>query len=174
MFKELNILKLFLEEPAREFNVREVARLQKISPATASKELKAFARQDLLQERKERMLILYKANLESSSYKDVKVFYSIRKIKTSGLLDALNRFYLKPAIVLFGSAATGLDTETSDFDLLVVSEKNSAFPEIKKYEAKLNRGLQIFAVKSIKELKNEHLINNIINGISLQGKIKWI
>ncbi len=174
MFKKLNILKLFLEEPNREFNVREVARILKISPATASKELKALVRKGVINERKERLLKLYKANLESDLYRDIKIFYNIRKLKESGLIKELNRFYLKPTIVLFGSCAFGLDTETSDFDLLVISEKTEEFPDIEKFERKVKRKIQLFVVNDIRDLKNEHLINNIINGITIQGKIKWI
>lgn len=174
MFKELNIMKLFFEEPTREFNVREVARLLEISPATASKELKAFVKKGLLKERKERILNLYKADLESDLYKDLKIYYNTRKIKDTKLIDSLNKFYLKPAIVMFGSCASGIDTETSDFDLLLISEKTKEFSDIKKFENKLNRKLQLFVVKNIKDLKNEHLINNVLNGIVIQGKVKWI
>ncbi len=168
----IKILKLFFEEPTKAFNVREVARLLKISPATASKKLKKFSKEGLLIERKERGFNLYKANLDKDNYRDLKVYYNIRKIKESGMFDALNRFYLKPTIVLFGSVAHGLDTETSDFDLLIISEKKKMFPEIKKYEKKINRKLQIFVVKNIKELKNEHLVNNVFGGIVLQGRLK--
>jgi len=173
MFKELNILKLFLEEPTREFNVREVARILEIAPATASKELKRFSKEHLLTERKERMLDLYKANLEDDIYKDLKIFYNIKKIKESDLITTLNKFYLKPTIVFFGSGSRGEDTETSDFDLLVISEKVKEFPQLKNYESKINRGLQLFVVKDVKNLKNKHLINNLLNGIVLQDKIKW-
>jgi predicted nucleotidyltransferase len=173
MFINIDILKIFFEEPNREFNVREAARILKISPATASKELRNLAK-DFLIERKERIFNLYRANLESESYKDLKTYYNIRKLRESGLIDALNNFYLKPAIVLFGSSAYGLDTENSDFDLLVISEKTKEFPYSKEFEKKINRKLQLFVVKNIKELKNGHLINNVINGIVLQGKIKWI
>lgn len=174
VLKELNISKIFFEEPTREFNVREVARILKISPTTASKELKILANQGLLKERKERLYSLYRANLESDFYKDLKTFYNIRKIKDSGLIDALNKFYLKPTIILFGSASFGLDTKTSDFDLLVISEKRKEFPELKKFEKKLDRKIQLFVVKDIKELRNKHLINNILNGVVLQGRVKWI
>ncbi len=173
MFKKLNMLKLFFEEPTREFNVREVARLLKISPATASKELKGLVKKGILKERKERVLNLYKANIENDLYKDIKIFYNIRKIKESGLIDALNKFYLKPTIVMFGSCAFGMDTETSDFDLLIISEKTKAF-DVKKYEKKIKRKIQLFVVKDIKNLKNKYLINNILNGITIQGKVKWI
>ncbi len=178
MFKKLNklikLLKLFLEEPTREFNVREVARLLRISPATASKELKLLVKEGLLKERRERMLKLYRANLESDFYRDIKVFYNIRKIKDSGLIEELNNFYLKPTIILFGSCADGMDTETSDIDLLIISEKTEEFPNIKKFERKLKRRIQLFVIKEIKDLKNEHFINNILNGIVIQGRVRWM
>lgn len=174
MFKDLNTMETFFESPTKEFSVREFSRILKISPATASKRLRNLAKVGLLCERKERVLNLYGANIENDFYRDFKIFYNIRKIKGSGLLDSLNRFYLKPAIVLFGSASSGTDTETSDFDLLVLSEKAKEFPEKRKFEKLLNRKLQIFAVREIKELNNEHLINNVLNGIVLQGEIKWI
>ena len=174
MFKELNILKLFFEQPDREFNVREIGRILKISPATASKELKKLANERLLKERKERFFNLYKANLESDYYIDLKIFYNLRKIKECGLLEEINKFYLKPTVILFGSAASGIDTETSDFDLVVISEKSKEFPKLKIFEKKLNRKLQLFVVEDIRNLRNRHLINNILNGIVLQGKIRWI
>jgi predicted nucleotidyltransferase len=173
MFININILKIFFEKPSKEFNVREVARILKISPATASKELKELAKRNFLKERKERIFIMYKANLESDDYMDLKLYYNLRKLKESGLIDALNRFYLKPTIILFGSAVHGLDTETSDFDLLIVSEKTDSF-NTKNFEGKINRKLQLLVVRHVKELKNEHLINNVLNGIVIQGNVKWI
>jgi len=174
MFKELNTLRLFFEEPSREFNVREVARILRLSPATVSKELKIFAKKEILKERRERIFKLYRTNLENDFYRDLKIFYNMRKIKDSRLIEALNSFYLKPAIVLFGSASMGEDIETSDFDFLIVSEKTKDFPDLKKFERKMERRLQLLVVKDIKDLRNKHLINNVLNGISLQGKIKWI
>jgi len=174
MFKEINTLKLFLNDPTREYNVREVARLLKMSPATASNKLKSFFKEGFLQMRKERILDLYKADIDSEKFRDLKIFYNIRNLKESGLIESLNEFYLKPVIVLFGSASFGMDIKDSDFDLLVVSEKISEFKGLKKFENKLKRNLQIFNVKKIKDLKNENLINNVVNGISLQGKLKWI
>src|SRR3989338_6623154 len=174
MFKELNIIRIFFEEPNREFNVREVARILKIAPATASSQLKELARERLLKEKKERNLIIYKANLDDERYKDLKVYYNIRKIKDSGLIEELNKFYIKPTIVLFGSASFGLDTEDSDVDFVIISEKNKEFPDVQKFEKIINRRLQLFIIKNIKELKNSHLINNVLNGVVIQGELKWI
>ena len=174
MFKELNILKLFLEEPNREFNVRELARILKIAPATASKELKRLTKENILMGRKERIFNLYKANINDGNYKDIKIFYNLRSLKNVGLINFLNKFYLKPTIVLFGSAAFGMDTETSDFDILIISEKDKEFNELDRFEKKIKRKIQLFVVKNIKDMKNKHLINNVVNGITIQGDIKWI
>jgi predicted nucleotidyltransferase len=168
----IDTLKVFFEEPSKEFGVREISRILKISPATASKELKELAKGNFLKERKERIFILFKANLESNEYRDLKLYYNLRKLRESGLLGALNIFYLKPTITLFGSAARGLDTETSDFDLLIISEKTDSF-DTKRFEEKINRKLQLFVVNNVKELKNEYLINNVLNGIVIQGNVKW-
>lgn len=173
MFININILKIFFEEPSKEFNVREIARILEISPATASKELKELSNRGFLKERKERIFIFYKANLESDEYRDLKAYYNLRKLKESGLVDVLDKFYLKPAIILFGSAARGLDVETSDFDLFVVSEKTESF-NAKNFEKKINRKLQLIVVKRVKDLKNEYLVNNVLNGIVVQGSVKWI
>lgn len=173
MFKELNILKIFFETPSKEFNVREIARIAKIAPATASKELKFLAKEKILKERKDRNFNFYKANIDNENYRDLKVYYNIRKIKESGLVDEFNKFFLKPTIVLFGSSSEGFDIENSDFDFLIISEKIKLL-ELKNFEKKINRKIQLFVVKNIKDLKNEHLINNILNGFVLQGKIKWI
>ena len=154
--------------------MREVARILKIAPATASNKLKLFGKKGLLKERKERILKLYKSNLDNELYLDIKRFYTVRKIKDSGLIQELNKFYLKPAILLFGSASQGLDVENSDMDLLIISEKTKEFPNLKKFEKKVNKRIHLFVVREIKDLKNEHLINNILNGAILQGEVRWI
>lgn len=64
MFKELNILHYFFDEPTREYGVRELAKQVKKAPATVSKVLKQLAKKGLLQARKERLYTLYKANEE--------------------------------------------------------------------------------------------------------------
>ena len=174
MFNELNTLKLFFEDPVREYNVREVARLLKIAPATASKFLKTFEKKGILLGRKERMLLLYKANVESEVYRDLKIYYNLRILKDSGLIEELNKFYLKPTIILYGSFAKGYDVKESDIDLVVISEKNKKFTNLKKYEKKLLKDIQIFVVKSIKDLKNKHLMNNVLNGVVIQGRFEWI
>ena len=68
MFKELNILSLFFNDPEREFNVREVGRILNIAPATASKELEKFSKRGLLKSREERNFKLYKSNIHTFNF----------------------------------------------------------------------------------------------------------
>ena len=173
MSKELNMLRPFFGDPLREFNVREVARLLKINPTTASNKLKGLKEKGLLKHRKERNLDLYRADMESSAYKDLKIYYTIRKMRESGLIDALNEFYVKPTIIIFGSASKGLDTATSDIDVVIVSEKRSEFPSEKEFSRKVGRQLQFFTVRHLRELKNGHLINSVLNGIVVEGELEW-
>jgi hypothetical protein len=56
----------------------------------------------------------------------------------------------------------------------MISEKKEEFEKIADFEKILGRTLQLFCIKSLKELKNEHLVNNVLNGIVLQGEINWI
>jgi predicted nucleotidyltransferase len=173
MFNKLNILKTFFNNPKKEFNIREIARLLKISPATASTQLKSLAKQGFLKQRNYKHLILCRADLESNKYKDLKTYHTITRLRESGLITALNEFYLKPTIILFGSASRGIDTEASDLDLLIISEKTQNLKEKEKYEHKLKREIQLFPVRKISDLRNKHLINNVLNGIVIQGSIEW-
>jgi len=172
MFKEINILRQFFEYPSTEFNIREIARILNIAPATASKELSKLAEKGILIERMYKNLKLYKANLEDDYFTDLKIFYNIRKIKDLKLIEELNKFYLKPTIILFGSASQGLDAEDSDFDILIISE-NQKIIDLNAFERKLNRRLQLFVVNQLKDINNNHLINSILNGIVIQGELIW-
>lgn len=169
MFEELNILGVFFENPSKDFSVREIARILKIAPATASKNLKEFSKQDILKQEKVRGFHLYSSNLDSIDYRDLKRYYNIKKIRVSGIIEKLNKQYQKPTIVLFGSFASGLDIEESDIDIAVFSENTSDFKERKECENKLKRELQFFVFKNLKSVKNKLLGNSILNGVVLQG-----
>lgn len=170
----MNILEVFFENPSKEYCVREIARKTKVAPATASKVLKELSKNKLLQKRTEHRCDLYRSNIEEEKYRDMKRFYMIQKIKNSGLIDDLNEKYLRPAIILFGSTSKGRDHEKSDIDLVIIANVPKDFDELRKYERILRKEIQLFIVKNINDLRNEHLINNVLNGTILQGTVKWI
>ena len=173
MFKELNTMEHFFHEPRREFSVRETARILKIAPATASKDLVELADRGILKVRDERLAKLYSANIENESYRDLKKYYTIRKLKDSGFLQELNFFYHNPTVILFGSAAAGSDTESSDVDVIVISERSDSMPDRAAFEKKFGRRLQLFVVQQLSQMAKQHLITQIMNGIVLQGALQW-
>jgi len=54
MLKIINNLKPFIEDNYREINVREYARLNKISPPTASKLLNYYKTQEILRKKEDK------------------------------------------------------------------------------------------------------------------------
>ena len=168
-----NILYLFIEDSYRKFNVREVARLAKTSPSTASKYLKSAEKQGLLKKEKNRNLLLFSANMEIQKFRDAKTCENIKKIRTSGLVDYIESELNYPeTIMLFGSYAKGENKKDSDIDLFILSESKKDL-NLGKFEKTLHAEIQIFLHnrKDFERMKegNKELLNNIINGVKLSG-----
>src|SRR3989338_10996992 len=85
----LKILIVFMNEPNKEFHIREVAKITKLAPTTVASYLNAFKNEGLLERKKERGFILYKANSENPLYRDTKLYQNIKMIRESGLIDFL-------------------------------------------------------------------------------------
>ncbi len=171
--KKDNLTRSFFEEPTREFGVREFARLHKIAPATASKELSVLCDQNLIVKRKERNVLLFKAKEDSQEYKDAKRAYSIQKIRASGILTYLDGALGIPiAVFLFGSYAKAENRPGSDIDLFVMTRTKRQI-DVSAFEKKLKAPIQLFVhtpeeIDTLKT-KNPHLLNNMINGVKLAG-----
>ena len=163
----------FIEDPNGWFHIREIAKLAGLSPTTATSYLEDFRKRGILLRKKERNNVLYKANSESYNYKDLKLYYNIKKFRDSGLINFLNEEFNYPkAIILFGSFRKAENTKESDVDLFILSPiKKEA--SLENFEKKLKHKIQLF-VYSREEFdnlkkKNKELLNNILNGISLDG-----
>ena len=175
MFKEINNLKLFFEEPNREFHLREFARIVKKNPITVKHYLQEFVKLGLLVCKKERGLELYSSNAENFYYKEYKKIYNRFKIIESGLSDLLKKEFNLPILILFGSYEKGEDTKNSDVDIFILSEIKKKI-NLEKYEKKLNRPIQLHLMnrKEFNNIKkiNPDLINSIINGSVINGFIE--
>jgi len=160
------ILELLFDFPTRRFHVREIARILKISAPAVSKAV--------MQMEKEEFIILKKgfvyeiqANTLNQQFKNMKRVYNLRKIYLSGLFDFLAENFSLSAIILFGSYSKGEDTEKSDIDIAIEGKERSI--ELKEYEKKLNRKINIEFVNFDKI--SDELKDSIINGIALHGYI---
>jgi len=163
----MDITAYFIKEPEREFHVRELAKLTKKSPSTISKYLKQLERNNILISEKKLNHLFFKANSENPSFKDQKLFYNIKIIRDSGLINHLKDKYDPEAIILFGSFAKAENIERSDIDILIITPSKKEI-NLEKFEKKLKHKIQLF-LHSKKDKINKKLLNTFINGIKLEG-----
>jgi predicted nucleotidyltransferase len=175
MFKKINRLSIFFEEPEREFHLREIARIIKKNPVTVKKILKKFIIEKVLNLKKERGFHLYSSNTENQAYKEIKRQYNRDKLINSGLVDFLKKEFNLPTVILFGSYEKGEDNRNSDIDICIITETKKQV-SIEEYEKIVNRKIQlhIFRNDEFKKLrlKNKRLFNNIINGYKIYGLLE--
>ncbi len=164
----INNLKPFFEDCHRRLGVREYARITNVSPPTASKILSSLTKEELLNKQQNRQYLLFWAK-NSPLFKSLAQIYWKQKFEKTGLLDYLNKKFINPTIILFGSLAKGENTRDSDVDLAIISSKKQINLEI--FEKKLKRKVQILSFTEILDI-NKELRNSIINGHVLEGKVR--
>ena len=175
MDKELSILKYFFDDPTGEYHIREIGRLAKINHMTARKYMNKFVKCGLLNKKKTKLYETYIANTKDEKFLNKKRYYNIEMIRESGIIEEIENFYDYPTIILFGSYATATNTKDSDIDIFILTDIQKEF-NTEKYKKILKREISIhkFAEKEFNnmKIKNKELINNIINGITLRGKLE--
>ncbi len=178
MYKLMDIMAPFLEDPQKGFYIREISRILNISPMTARKKLNILAKKGLLVKKKMKLHEEFKVNLDSTDFRILSKFYIMKKLYDSGLIKYLLEELLYPeAVFLFGSHARGDYTKDSDIDLFVLSNEKKEI-NFSKYEKKLKKKIQLHLMTSkeflITKKKNPDLINNIINGLRISGYLEVV
>jgi len=168
MLNIINKLKYFFEDCYRQISVREYSRLAKITPPTASKLLKEYRRENLLEKKQERGYLLFQAKRSPEFIDLSRIYWKEKLAKTTEYLD---EEFLNPTVILFGSLAKAEAKAGSDIDLAVISPSGK-IPQLKKFEKSLSRKFQIFSFASFGQIKNKELKNSILNGFVLRGRIK--
>jgi len=158
-------LGIFFEDCYKEWAVREYARKTKISPPTASKILKDFAKQNLLKSRQERGFLLFRANRENKTMEDLSRIYWKGKLKS--LTEYIEKEIYPNAMVLFGSLSKLEVTEKSDIDIAIFTKIKKDL-KLNDFEKKLKRKIQIFIYENIANI-NKSLKLAILNGYILRG-----
>ncbi len=175
-FNELRILSPFFEDPEKEFQIREIARITKINHTTIREYLNQFLKFGYLKLKKEGIYPSYSSNF-SKQYLNLKLFYNLEKLRKSRLIENLEKEFSYPVIILFGSYSKSRDFLSSDIDLCVVSETNKEI-SLEKDEKFLNRKIQLHFLNkktiNLMKQKNPELLNSILNGIVLSGELEVI
>ncbi|MFH0906221.1 MAG: nucleotidyltransferase domain-containing protein [archaeon] len=168
MLNIINNLKPFFEDCYRRINVREYSRLMKISPPTASKILSELNKEGLLLREKDRNYIFYYANKNDQIFLDLSRIYW--KIKLNELVNFFDKNLTDFSVILFGSLSRAETKKDSDIDLCIIGHKKEI--NLKNFENKLKRKIQLFFFSSLENIKSKELTNNIINGCLLKGRLK--
>ena len=119
---------------------------------------------------------LYRLNDENVLGRHIKVSFSIAEIQESGLVEELRALHPSiMSIILFGSSAVGLDTPSSDLDILLITQKKIVVNP-PHAERKLSRELSLLNYtlgewRKIAITDKAFYERVIIGGISLYGEL---
>ncbi len=166
---KLKIMKIFFEEPSKNFQIREISRLSKIAVTSVKKYLNELLDESFIIKDKNTLYPSYVSNQQNTMFRVYKQFYVIIKIHESGLLEYLTDIFHPRCIILFGSMAKGEYNKSSDIDLFVQSDEKKV--NLIKFEKILKHNINIICEENINKLSQE-LSNNIINGIKIYGYLK--
>jgi predicted nucleotidyltransferase len=167
------IIEIFINEPSEKHYLIELSKKAKIAHTSVSKILKELIYQGIIiknnEKKGKRVFPYFNSNLENKKFKILKKIKNLEQIYNSGLVEFIEEKIMPKSIILFGSYARGEDIEISDIDLFIESLENSF--DLKKYEKKLSRKINLIFSKDINKLSLE-LKENVINGIILEGYIE--
>lgn len=168
--KEL-VKRYFFINPTGKLRVRDIERKACVPLPSAIRYANELVSEGLLKRTKISGVVFYSADRSSQKFTVEKRLFNIGQLFESGLSSLLKEKYGNPAIVVFGSYAIGEDVEDSDIDIFITScVKPEA--DLKPYEKKLHRKIQLFVHESITSVKNRELENSIVNGVIINGSLE--
>ena len=178
--KFIKSVEFFLDNPYKEFYIRELAKKLKISPFATKKYADILIKEGFILDEKRANLRYLKANVTNLFYKHLKISYNIRRLLKSGLVEFIkNNVTNVTSIVLFGSLAKGENDDKSDIDIVIIGKERDL--NLEKFEGKLNHKITLYFFSwsewNEKAKKDHPFYYEVINyGISLYGELpltKW-
>ncbi len=161
------ILGIFFDNPSKEFHLRELSRLSKLSLPTVISATETLSREKLVIKTKGKVLTKIVGNRENIAFVRYKRVYNLERLYTSGIVDYLSSAYNNPRlIIMFGSYSRGEDIEGSDIDIAIITNKKLNI-DFSEYEKILKRGVSIHEI-ALEKISNEFR-SNLANGIVMEG-----
>ncbi len=167
---QLEIFSLLCVRAGEKLSQREIAKILKVSPTAVTNSIKGLKENQLIKVEKTKTINFISFNREDRKAIEHKRVENLKNIYCSGLSTYLEQELVGGTIILFGSYSLGEDTIASDIDIAVIERKDKML-ELEKYEKILNRKINVNFYKSWQNIQ-QHLKNNILNGILLQGSIE--
>ncbi len=132
------ILDFLSRNPQEGFYSAQIAFETDLSKGGTNQSLHKMAREGLLKTEKKGRMVFYRADPKSPLVKQYKILKNISILQS--VIDKLKA--LSERVILFGSCAQGEDTQESDMDIFVVSEKKERARDI-VLSARLKRKVQL-------------------------------
>src|SRR3989338_4689778 len=155
----------FFLHPTTRLRVRQIEREVEVPLPSVIRYTKELEKERILKKTSIANIIVYAADRNSRNFLLKKKLFNIERLFSSGLIDFLIGELSNPTIIVFGSYARGEDIESSDIDLYVETPTKKV--NLERFERLLQRKIQIFMYKSLRNVENKDLANNIINGVIL-------
>ena len=172
MFGDSNkyrVLKQFFLRPNKKHQIRELSRQIDLSHPSVKDYITELVEEGFVRKVDGGTYQGYKSDV-NEKFKIYKRNETVRTLQESGLVKELENEFRPNAIVLFGSAARGEDTEESDIDILVVAEEGDFDTE--EYEQELQRKINLQFMSQKQIIENKEFSNSLANGTVLRGFLK--
>jgi predicted nucleotidyltransferase len=173
--KEEKVLRLFFENPTKEWHFEEIVKESNIARSKADGWLKLFVRDNMIRRvKKKGEMPYYISNYDSSEYKNKKRLFALNELYKSGLLNHLDSLEKAKTVIIFGSFSRSDWYKDSDIDIFIYGDPEGL--KIADYELKLHKDIQLFICQNKEELAKlgEGLIRNIIKGNIIKGNLEFI
>ena len=171
------VAEIFYKYPTKDHYLKGISKEIGLAHTSVKKHLEELSKLSIIKEttlkKGSRIFPIYKSDINNKTYRKYKTIYNLISLHESGVIDFLQDKLMPRAIIFFGSYQKGEDTEESDIDIFVECKKEEL--DLKKFENKLCRKIQLHFKENFKDYSKE-LKNNIINGITLKGFLegyKW-
>lgn len=116
----VKILSLLLFRPTEGYHLRDIARRTGFSPPYVKKELEKLTKIGLVSETTRGNLRIYQANKASILYEDLRRMFLKTELLGPTLATLFDERKSVRYALLYGSFASGKETESSDVDILVI------------------------------------------------------
>jgi predicted nucleotidyltransferase len=167
------ILSLLFAKPSTSFNMIRLSQFLDVSQPAIKKAIPLLDKKNLIKisqdkESKRYSIIL---NRDNSEVIYMKRANNLEKIYLSELPSFLFDSIPGTTIILFGSYSRGEDSEDSDIDIAIIGTSEKEI-KLSKFQKHLDKNIFLHFYNSFKDIKDENLKNNILNGIVLFGSVK--
>jgi len=177
MLEEYSVIKIIqeiLSHPLKIYTLRELAKLSNTSKDSVAKAIEFMRSREMISLKVVGPTHQYQVNLENPLTRQWKVLFNLEELTQAKLLQEIqSKIPSVSCVLLYGSLAKGTNEESSDLDLLIITEqKLSTKPSIGK-SLKREPNTLLLNMKEWKSLAQKDKVfydNVIIDSIVLYGR----